>query len=54
MTVRPGTDAYLTAAAAQGILGGVKIDGRHVLIAVTEMQTRTDMDRLVAVAASLV
>jgi len=54
MTVRPGTDAYLTAAAAQGILGGVKIDDRHVLIAVTEMQTRADMDRLVAVAASLV
>lgn len=54
MTVTCGADRYLDAAAEQGILGGVKIDDTHLLIAVTEMQTRDDMDRLVDVAASLV
>lgn len=47
MTVPAGADRYLAAAADRGILGGVKVDDTHVLIAVTEMQTRTDMDALV-------
>ena len=46
MTVPAGADRYLAAAADRGILGGVKVDDTHVLIAVTEMQTRADMDTL--------
>lgn len=33
-----------------GILPGVKVSDHEILIAVTEMQTREDMDRLAAVA----
>ena len=53
MTVPCGTDIYLRAAADRGILGGVRIDDTHVLIAVTEMQTRAEMDALADAARSI-
>lgn len=53
MTVPCGADRYLESAAARDILGGVRIDDTHVMIAVTEMQTREDMERLVDAVMSL-
>lgn len=46
-------DEMLARCAAKGILGGVKIGPRRLLMAVTEMQTREDMDSLVGVVAEM-
>lgn len=51
MTVDADIDAIMEEAVAEGILAGVKVDDRHLLIAVTEMQTREDMDRLTETVA---
>lgn len=46
-------DRVLEAAAAEGILGGVKVDDCELLIAVTEMQSQADMDRYVSLVKSI-
>ena len=46
-------DMVLAAAAAQGILGGVKVDECEILVAVTEMQSKEDMDRYVSIVKNI-
>ena len=46
-------DMVLEAAAAEGILGGVKVDECEILIAVTEMQTKAEMDRYVSIVKNI-
>ena len=46
-------DHIIDAAASEGIIAGVKIDECELLIAVTEMQTREDMDRYVSIVKNL-
>lgn len=53
MTCDFPVDTLIDSCVAQGILPGIKLSDSEILIAVTEMQTRADMDRLVAVVASL-
>ena len=43
----------LEAAAAEGILGGVKVDECEILIAVTEMQTKAEMDHYVSIVKNI-
>lgn len=53
MTCDFPVDTLIDRCVDQGILPGIKLSDSEILIAVTEMQTRADMDRLVAVVASL-
>jgi hypothetical protein len=55
MTLKGGltADALIDAAAKQGILAGVKLDDNHIIIAVTEMQSRDDINRYVSLVKSL-
>lgn len=46
-------DMVLEATAAQGILGGVKVDECEILVAVTEMQSKGDMDRYVSIVKNI-
>lgn len=46
-------DTIIDRALAEGILPGVKIGPNRLLIAVTEMQTETDIDRLVNIIANV-
>ena len=43
----------LEAAAAEGILAGVKVDECELLVAVTEMQTKEDMDRYISIVKNI-
>jgi glycine dehydrogenase subunit 1 len=55
MTLKGGltVDALIDAAAKQGILAGVKLNDNHIIIAVTEMQSRDDINRYVSLVKSL-
>lgn len=55
MKLSPGTtaDAVIGAALEHGIFAGVKLADDLLLIAVTEMQTREDMDKYVSIVKSL-
>ena len=46
-------DMVLEAAAAEGILAGVKTDECELLVAVTEMQTKEDMDRYISIVKNI-
>lgn len=46
-------DTILDAAAGEGILAGIKLDDRRLLVAVTEMQTPADIERYANLIASL-
>ena len=46
-------DMILEAAAAEGILAGVKVDECELLVAVTEMQTKEDMDRYISIVKNI-
>lgn len=46
-------DMLIEKCAAEGILAGVKVDENQILVAVTEMQSREDIDRYVAIVKSL-
>lgn len=46
-------DHLLERLADEGILGGVKIDDKRLLIAVTEMQTREEMDKYIETVKAL-
>lgn len=47
-------DRIIEAAAAEGIIAGVKTDECELLVAVTEMQSKEDMDRYVSIVNKLV
>lgn len=53
MTADFDVDEFISRCIAQGILPGVKIGESDLLIAVTEMQTRKEMDQLVSIVKSL-
>jgi glycine dehydrogenase subunit 1 len=55
MTLTDGltADTLLAAAAKEGILAGVKLDDKHIIIAVTEMQSRDDINRYVSLVKTL-
>jgi glycine cleavage system pyridoxal-binding protein P len=55
MTLADGltADALIDAAAKEGILAGVKLDDKHIIIAVTEMQSREDINRYVSLVKTL-
>lgn len=46
-------DIILEETARQGILAGVKIDECELLVAVTEMQTKEDMDRYISIVKNI-
>lgn len=46
-------DRILEACAAEGILAGVKIDECQLLVAVTEMQSKEDIDRYVSIVKNI-
>lgn len=46
-------DDILAATAAADMLGGVKVSERELLIAVTEMQTRQDIDRYISIVKNI-
>lgn len=46
-------DRIIEAAAAEGILAGVKVDEHQLLVAVTEMQSKADIDRYVSIVKNL-
>ena len=49
-----GTTALMDALAEEGILGGLPITDNAVLWCTTEMNTKEDIDKVVAIAAKLV
>lgn len=53
MTSRVDIDELIARCIAEGILPGVKIAPDRILIAVTEMQSRADMERLVKIVDAL-
>ncbi len=55
LTAKEGTciDKFMEAAAAEGILAGVKLDEKHLLIAVTETAERESLEKLVEIANNL-
>lgn len=54
MTLEGGDiDSLIDKCAEEGILAGVKTPDNHLLIAVTEMQSANEMDRLVNIVANL-
>jgi glycine dehydrogenase subunit 1 len=55
MTLADGltADALIDTAAKEGILAGVKLDDKHIIIAVTEMQSREDINRYVSLVKTL-
>lgn len=53
MTTDLDVDELISRCISQGILPGVKIGESELLIAVTEMQTRKEMDQLVSIVKSL-
>lgn len=53
MTVSFDIDSFIMRCVDKGILPGVKIDNDTLLIAVTEMQSKADMDRMVEIVRSM-
>lgn len=53
MTTVDKVDDIIAAGVAEGILPGVKLGDHEILIAVTEMQSRADLDRYVEIVSSL-
>ncbi|MDE6458307.1 MAG: hypothetical protein K2L31_06890, partial [Muribaculum sp.] len=53
MTTVDKVDDIMAASVAAGILPGVKLGDHEIMIAVTEMQSRADLDRYVEVISSL-
>lgn len=47
------SDKVIEACAAKGILAGVKIDDSQILVAVTEVQSKQDIDNYVSIVANL-
>lgn len=53
MTTVDKVDDIIAAGVAEGILPGIKLGDHEILIAVTEMQSRADLDRYVEIVSSL-
>ena len=53
MTTTVDVDSLIEACVNQGILPGVKVGDGEILIAVTEMNTREQMERLVEIVETL-
>ena len=46
-------DRIIETAAAEGILAGVKVDEHQLLVAVTEQQSKADIDRYVSIVKNM-
>ena len=55
LTAKDGVciDKFMKLAGAEGILAGVKLDDKHLLVAVTETAERESLEKLVEIANNL-